>query len=99
MLSPLRGCGPHSGPYVYVLGREAAGVDQAEPPSTVQPYVDRLGLTFEIPLDAEQEVAQRYNVLGLPTTFFIDGSGIIRRVWSGEMNSITLAEGIAEISQ
>jgi hypothetical protein len=33
----------------------------------------------------------------MPTTFFVDGQGVIRYLWVGEMNSITLAEGIAEI--
>jgi hypothetical protein len=36
-------------------------------------------------------------VRGLPTTFFIDPDGVIRQVWLGEMNSITLAEGVAEL--
>jgi peroxiredoxin len=74
-----------------------AGVDQGEDADTVQAYVDKLQLTFPIPMDTEQDVGQRYNIKGLPTTFFIDGEGIIRRVWAGEMNSITLAENIAQI--
>lgn len=74
-----------------------AGVDQGEDAGTVQPFVDELQLTFPIPMDAEQDVGQRYNIKGLPTTFFIDGEGIIRRVWAGEMNSVTLAENIALI--
>lgn len=74
-----------------------AGVDQGENAETVQAFVDDLQLTFPIPMDAEQDVGQRYNIKGLPTTFFIDGEGIIRRVWAGEMNSVTLAESITPI--
>jgi len=33
----------------------------------------------------------------MPTTYFIDRNGVIRHLWIGEMNSITLAEGITEI--
>ena len=73
------------------------GVDQGEAPATVQSYVDRLGLTFAIPLDADFAVSELYNVRGLPTTFFIDRQGVIRQMWLGEMNSITLAEGVAGI--
>jgi len=36
-------------------------------------------------------------VRGLPTTYFIDSQGIIRQIWLGEMNSITLAEGVAHL--
>jgi cytochrome c biogenesis protein CcmG, thiol:disulfide interchange protein DsbE len=73
------------------------GVDQGEAPDTVQRYVDQLGLTFRIPLDTDFAVSELYNVRGLPTTFFIDPQGVIRQMWLGEMNSITLAEGVAEI--
>ncbi|MBX3015426.1 MAG: TlpA family protein disulfide reductase [Caldilineaceae bacterium] len=73
------------------------GVDQGEAPEIVQRYVDQLGLTFPIPLDTEFTVSDQYNVRGLPTTYFIDGEGIIRHLWLGEMNSITLAEGVAQI--
>lgn len=73
------------------------GIDQGEPPETVLPYVEEMALTFPIPMDREMEVAMRYDVRGLPTTFFVDAEGVIRHVWLGEMNSITLAEGIAKI--
>ncbi len=73
-------------------------VNQGETLSIIDPFVDEFGLTFPIALDLEQAVgADLYNVMGMPTTFFIDGDGTIQRVWMGEMNAITLEEGIAEI--
>ncbi len=60
-------------------------------------HVDELGLTFTIPMDGEQEVGERYGVMGLPTTFFIDENGVIRTIWMGEMNSVTLAENVSAI--
>lgn len=74
-----------------------AAVDQGETAETVQRYVDKLGLTFTVPMDGQQEAADRYNIHGLPTTYFIDAAGVIRSVWVGEMNSIILAEQIAAI--
>jgi cytochrome c biogenesis protein CcmG, thiol:disulfide interchange protein DsbE len=73
------------------------GIDQGEAPEVVQTYVDELGLTFPIPMDTDMAVGARYNVRGLPTTYFVDAQGVIRHVWLGEMNSITLAEGIAKV--
>lgn len=74
------------------------GIDQGEDAETIRAFADELGVTFPLGLDLEQAVgADLYNVSGLPTTFFVDAQGIIRRVWMGEMNSITLEEGIAEI--
>jgi peroxiredoxin len=71
------------------------GVDQGEEPGIVQAFVDKLGLTFTIPMDADGAVGFEYNVQGLPTTFFIDSNGVIQSLWMGEMNSVTLAENIA----
>lgn len=73
------------------------GVDQMEDKATVQAFVDELGITFPIPMDADGAVGERYNVRGLPTTFFIDRNGVIQQIWTGEMNRITLAEGIGKI--
>lgn len=74
------------------------GVNEAEDVATITPFVQELGISFPIALDAKQTIgADLYAVSGLPTTFFIDGSGEIRRVWMGEMNSVTLEEGIAQI--
>lgn len=73
------------------------GVDQGEPAADVQPFIDRLGLTFPIPLDTEMSVGTLYNIRGMPTTYFIDSDGMIRHIWVGEMNSVTLAEGISHV--
>lgn len=73
------------------------GVDQGEDPQIVQDFVTEMGVTFPIPLDDEYLVGDTYNIRGMPTTFFVDDKGIIRHLWVGEMNSVTLAEGIAKI--
>ncbi len=93
-LPALQAAAERYGERVLILG-----VDQGEAPELVQRYVDEKGLTFAIPLDAEFEVSTLYNVRGLPTTYFIDSQGVIRQIWLGEMNSITLAEGVAQLLQ
>lgn len=75
------------------------GIDQGEDRATVQAYVKARGLTFDIVLDSNLSVGQKFNIKGMPTTFFVDGDGVIRYLWIGEMNSITLAEGIARITR
>jgi cytochrome c biogenesis protein CcmG/thiol:disulfide interchange protein DsbE len=71
------------------------GIDQGEGEQVVAPFVEQYGITFPILLDQDFTVGNLYNIRGMPTTFFIDGGGTIRHVWAGEMNRITLAEGIA----
>jgi len=73
------------------------GVDQQEATDVVERFVRNYGLTYTIPMDTHGKVSELYNVKGLPTTFFIDRGGVIRSVWLGEMNSVTLAENIAKI--
>ena len=81
------------------------GVNQGEDATTVERFLAEVDGRSEraselaIVLDADLEVGRRYNVLGLPLTYFIDADGIIRSVWSGEMNSVILAENIAKIVQ
>jgi peroxiredoxin len=52
-----------------------------DPENDVQAFVDDNGITFTIPLDsqsAKNPVNERYKILSIPTTFFIDKKGIIR---------------------
>ncbi len=81
----------------YTNQVQVIGVDQAEAPDVVQAYVKEFQLTYPIAMDKDSNVANHYNVKGMPTTFFIDGDGVIRHMWMGEMNRITLAEGVTKI--
>jgi len=45
----------------------------------VATFVEELGLTFPIWLDAEREIEKAYRITGLPTTFVIDRDGRIVR--------------------
>lgn len=75
------------------------GVDQGEERAVVEKFLNELGITFPVLMDGDMTVGREYRILGLPTTFFIDSQGIIRRVHAGEINSAMLAEGIVEIGQ
>lgn len=75
------------------------GVDEGEAEETVAAFLEEFGITFPILMDAEMAVGREYRILGMPTTFFIDSQGIIRRVHAGQLNSAILAEGIVEIAR
>jgi len=59
------------------------GVNLQESKSIVQSYADDFGMKFPIAIDRNGEVAKRYRLLGLPTTFFIDRQGVVRSVFAG----------------
>jgi len=46
-------------------------------------FAKEFGLTFPIPLDRKGEVAARYALRGLPSSYFIDRKGMIRSVVVG----------------
>jgi cytochrome c biogenesis protein CcmG/thiol:disulfide interchange protein DsbE len=46
-------------------------------------FVDRFGLSFPILIDEHGEVARLYQLRALPSTFFIDTAGVIRKVVIG----------------
>lgn len=52
-------------------------------PALALDFARELGLTFPILFDASGEVSRIYKVRAMPTSFFIDRSGIVRRVVIG----------------
>lgn len=49
----------------------------------VRAFLDRYQITFDIPLDNRGEVSRLFQIQALPTSFFIDRQGIIRKVVYG----------------
>ena len=49
----------------------------------IQDYVKNNKLTFPVLLDQDQKVRKKYHVMGLPTSYLIDGKGKIRGYASG----------------
>ena len=45
--------------------------------SNVEKFMGEYNLSFPVLLDTKQEVAEQYNVRGIPTTLFINKDGII----------------------
>jgi cytochrome c biogenesis protein CcmG, thiol:disulfide interchange protein DsbE len=63
-------------------------------------FVQELGLTFPIVLDRDGSVQSRYRLLGLPSTYFIDQSGIIRSVVvGGPMSEATIQSNVEDLLQ
>ncbi|MBI2874253.1 MAG: TlpA family protein disulfide reductase [Firmicutes bacterium] len=78
-------------PILQQLHREMNGrmkilaVDRAEPVEAVRRFVDKYGITFTVLLDRRDDLARRYQLTGIPESFFIDADGIIRVKWIGPM--------------
>ncbi len=60
--------------------------------SAAQQFVADNGLTFPVLLDPDGQVANAYQVLAMPSSFFIDRAGIIQQVIIGGPMSETLIQ-------
>jgi len=67
-------------------------IDIGENPSVVKEFMENFGLSFPALLDTNQDVALKYNIRAIPTTFFIDKDGIIQDIKVGAFSSKTEIE-------
>jgi peroxiredoxin len=51
----------------------------------VKGFADSNGITFPILLDSENKINNTYQILSIPTTYFIDRNGIIQNKYTGSM--------------
>jgi len=61
--------------------------------SQVKEFLQSHNLSFTVLLDTKQDVARRYNIQYIPTTFFIDKEGIIQAVKVGAFPNKEAIEG------
>lgn len=64
-------------------------VNLGEDNQTVGSFIDKNNYNFNILLDSNQEVAIKYNIISIPTSFFIDKDG---NIVSKKVGSMTLEE-------
>lgn len=65
----------------------------------IQPFIDELGLTFPILLDEDSEVANTYEVVGYPTSYFIDDRGMIQYKVVGPMNRDFMRKQVRQMNE
>lgn len=62
-----------------------------------QDLLDELGVTYPAGFTTEGNVIKDYQVLGMPTTIFIDAEGKIFNKWTGALNLSVLEEKTLEM--
>jgi cytochrome c biogenesis protein CcmG, thiol:disulfide interchange protein DsbE len=60
-------------------------IDQGEDAQVVSTYVKQFNVDFPIYLDRDQRVGTMLHLVGLPSSFFVDRSGVVRDAVDGEM--------------
>jgi peroxiredoxin len=62
-------------------------VNLQEQDAQVVAFVDQLELTFSVLMDRDGDVFERYRVMALPSTFFVDRAGVIQDLAVGGLLS------------
>jgi peroxiredoxin len=66
-------------------GLVVIGLNLQEGKALIEAFADDYGVEFPLLIDRDGEVGDRYRLLGLPTTFFIDTDGVIQSVFTGPL--------------
>jgi cytochrome c biogenesis protein CcmG, thiol:disulfide interchange protein DsbE len=72
-------------------------IDMEESQADVTAFASSMGLSFPILLDSKGNIASQYGARSIPRTFFIDSTGVIRRVSIGAISEKELTSGIDEL--
>ncbi len=73
-------------------------INNGESSSRVGEFMQSQGFSFPVLLDIRGSIAQSYNIVGLPTTFYIDKDGIIQDMKVGAFRSVAEIEnGLSKI--
>jgi peroxiredoxin len=65
------------------------GLNMQEGRAIVEPFVEDFGIEFSVLIDRDADVGDKYRLLGLPTTFFIDSEGVIQSIYRGPLEEDT----------
>ena len=78
-------------------GLVVIGVNNGERIETAERFLERLDVEFTAyAYDPEAEIASRYNLLGMPTSFFIDADGVITGVYAAALPESLMESAIVQ---
>jgi peroxiredoxin len=70
-------------------------VNLGESREQIVDWVNRLGLTFDIALDADGSIASLYRLRGQPSTYVVSPSGVITAIFYGPTTRQSLEAALA----
>lgn len=59
--------------------------------------LEEAGVTFPAVLDSDGEVARRYGLRGMPSTYLLDREGVVRKIGPGAIDAAGLRQALQEI--
>ncbi|GAB4549000.1 MAG: hypothetical protein OHK0023_12800 [Anaerolineae bacterium] len=74
-------------------------VNRDETAPIVQKFLAELDLSLTVALDKGSQISNRYSVLGMPTTYFIDPKGIVRAKHVGGLDEELLRRTLESVAE
>lgn len=78
-------------------GFTVVAVNVQESTSAVAKFMEEFGMTFTVAIDSSGAVGRLYRVSGIPASFFVDRSGIVREIIVGSLTAADLERMYAAI--
>lgn len=78
-------------------GLVVLGIFISEDASAVRDYADRVGLTYRKVADPDTRIASEYRIMGIPSHYFIDRSGVLRQMKIGSLDPVAVDAALAGI--
>ena len=81
---------------LVIIGINNTSADNAD---SIPAFLEEFGVTFPIVLDETGDTVKTYQIIGLPTTIFVDSNGIVNEVFTGPLNKAYIESKISELNQ
>jgi peroxiredoxin len=72
-------------------------INADEPQREVAQFVEDMRLTFPVLLDPGAQVQELYRLQGYPTSYFLDGQGVIRAVHIGQISAAQVRDYLRQL--
>ncbi len=79
---------------LVIIGINNTTTDQKD---QIPAFLDEFGVTYPIVLDETGDTTKAYNILGLPTSIFIDRNGNVNEIFTGPVNKAYIEAKLSEL--
>lgn len=80
-------------------GLQVLAINAGQDRETVAAFMRKIGVSYPALLDEKSEIARRYGVVGLPTTYFVGADGVVKSKVVGEADEATFERHAQELSR
>lgn len=78
-------------------GLRVLAVNAGQDRETVVAFMHKIGVSYPALLDEKSDIARRYGVVGLPTTYFVGPDGVVKSKVVGEADEAVFDRNAAEL--